>query len=97
MQTMVLLVFLAILGMVAFYSSIAYFLIRLISKRAFKVMLTKLEIVEIISWLALIFVAFSSIRSGSSSTFLSCLILLVTSMNMRISNRKQRERVKQES
>jgi hypothetical protein len=28
---------------------------------------------------------------------LSCLILLVTSMNMRISNRKQRERVKQES
>ncbi len=96
MQTMVVLVLLAILGMVAFYSLIAYVLIRLISKKAFKVTLTKLEIMEMITWLALIFVAFSAIRSGSSSMFLPSVLLLVPLINMRISNRKQRERVKQE-
>ncbi|CAI6030174.1 hypothetical protein PAECIP112173_00603 [Paenibacillus sp. JJ-100] len=93
---MMLLVALALLGMLAIYSLIAYFLIRIISKKAFKVTLTKLEIMETITWLALIFVAFSTIRSGSSSTFLPSVLLLVPLINMRISNRKERERLKRE-
>lgn len=96
MQSMMGFGLLVILGMVAFYSLMAYVLIRLISKKAFKVTLTKLEIMEIITWLALIFVAFSAIRSGSSSTFLPAVLLLVPLINMRISNRKERERLKQE-
>ena len=94
---MLMLVFLAILGMVAFYSVIAYVLIRIISKKAFKVTLTKLEIMEIITWLTLIFIIFQGIRWGSSSTILPSVLLIAPLINMRISNRKQRERVKQES
>ena len=93
---MMLIVALSLLGMVAFYSLIAYLLIRIISKKAFKLTLTKLEIIEIITWLALIFFAFYAIRSGASSMFLPSVLLFITLMNMRISNRKQRERVKQE-
>ncbi len=93
---MIIIVALSLLGMLAFYSLIAYVLIRFISKKAFKVTLTKLEIIEIITWVALIFVAFYTIRSGSSSMFLPSVLLFITLMNMRISNRKQRERVKQE-
>ncbi len=93
---MIIIVALSLLGMLAFYSLIAYVLIRFISKKSFKVKLTKLEIIEIKTWLALIFVAFYAIRSGSSSMFLPSVLLFITLMNMRISNRKQRERVKQE-
>lgn len=93
---MMLLVALALLGMLAFYSLIAYVLIRIFSKRAFKVTLTKTEILEMMTWLALIWVVFSTIRSGSSSMILPSAMLLISLINMRISNRKQRERLKQE-
>ena len=45
----------AILGMILFYSLIAYFLIRFISKKAFKLTLTKYEMMEIMTWLAVLF------------------------------------------
>lgn len=87
---MMLLVALALLGMLAFYSLIAYFLIRIISKKAFKVVLSKMEILEVITWLALIFVVFSSIRTGAFSTFSPSALLLIPLINIRITNRKQR-------
>lgn len=90
------LVALALLGMLAFYSLLAYVLIRFISKRMLKVTLTKLEMLEIITWFALIFVVFQGMRWGSSSTILPSILLIAPLINMRISNRKQRERLKQE-
>lgn len=67
---MMLIVALSLLGMVAFYSLIAYLLIRIISKKAFKVTLTKLEIIEIITWLSLIFLL--SMRSDQEHLLCSC-------------------------
>ncbi|UPK46173.1 hypothetical protein [Paenibacillus pabuli] len=93
---MIFMVALAILGMFAFYSLLAYFLIRLISKKGFKVTLTKYEILEIMTWLALIFIVFYSIKSWSSFTILPAVLLVITLKNMRISNRKHRERIKRE-
>ncbi|WP_186322930.1 hypothetical protein [Paenibacillus silvae] len=94
---MIFLVALALLGMLAFYSLLAYFLIRLISKKGFKVTLTKYEILEIMTWLALIVIVFYNIKSWSTSTILPAVLLIIPLRNMRISNRKHRERIKRES
>ncbi|PYE52251.1 hypothetical protein HUB98_27720 [Paenibacillus barcinonensis] len=94
---MIFLVALALLGMFAFYSLLAYFLIRLISKKGFKVTLTKYEILEMMTWLALICIVVYSIKSWSSTTILPAIMLIIPLRNMRISNRKHRERITRES
>ncbi|KAA8754569.1 hypothetical protein FE296_10175 [Paenibacillus sp. UASWS1643] len=65
MVEMYLIITVAILGMILFYSLIAYFLIRFISKKAFKLTLTKYEMMEIITWLAVLFITFMMIKMGS--------------------------------
>jgi amino acid transporter len=83
-----LLVLIAILGMGAFYCLIAYFLIRLISRKAFKRTLTKYEAIEIVVWAAMVFFAIVIIKNQSWNMLLPVVLLMVSMINLRRSNRK---------
>ncbi|WP_145319029.1 hypothetical protein [Paenibacillus xylanexedens] len=91
MLDMYLIITVAILGMILFYSLIAYFLIRFIARKAFKLTLTKYEVTEIITWLAVLFIAFMMIKTGSMNLLLPVVLLLIPLVNLRLSNRKHRE------
>lgn len=91
MVDMYLIILVAILGMILFYSLIAYFLIRFISKKAFKLMLTKYEMMEIMTWLAVLFITFMMIKNGSVNLLLPVVLLIIPLINLRLSNRKHRE------
>lgn len=86
-----LLALIAILGMVAFYCLIAYFLIRLISRKAFKRTLTKYETIEILVWVAMVFFAIVMIKNQSWNMLLPVVLLMVSMINLHRSNRKYRE------
>ncbi|MCW3792250.1 hypothetical protein OM416_11690 [Paenibacillus sp. LS1] len=77
--------------MILFYSLIAYFLIRFISRKAFKLTLTKYEMTEIMTWLAVLFIAFMMIKNGSINLLLPVIVLIIPLINLRRSNRKHRE------
>ncbi|MFX3649123.1 MAG: hypothetical protein ACE3K2_06870 [Paenibacillus sp.] len=91
MMDMYLIILVAILGMTLFYSLIAYFLIRFISKKAFKLTLTRYEMMEIMTWLAVLFITFMMIKNGSINLLLPVVLLIIPLINLRRSNRKQRE------
>lgn len=91
MVDMYLIITVAILGMVLFYSLIAYFLIRFISKKAFKLTLTRYEMMEIMTWLAVLFITFMMIKTSSMNLLLPVVVLIIPLINLRRSNRKQRE------
>ncbi|WP_264929398.1 hypothetical protein [Paenibacillus sp. LS1] len=91
MVDMYLIITVAILGMILFYSLIAYFLIRFISRKAFKLTLTKYEMTEIMTWLAVLFIAFMMIKNGSINLLLPVIVLIIPLINLRRSNRKHRE------
>ncbi|WP_336761191.1 hypothetical protein MHB43_11755 [Paenibacillus sp. FSL H8-0317] len=91
MLDMYLIITVAILGMILFYSLIAYFLIRFISRKAFKLTLTKYEVTEIITWLAVLFITFMMIKTRSMNFLLPVVLLLIPLINLRLSNRKHRE------
>lgn len=90
-----LLVLIAILGMGAFYCLIAYFLIRLISRKAFNRTLTKYETIEIVVWAAMVFFAIVMIKNQSWNMMLPVVLLMVSMINLRRSNRKYREMSKE--
>ncbi|WP_413377403.1 hypothetical protein [Paenibacillus taichungensis] len=90
-----LMVLIAILGMGAFYCLIAYFLIRLISRKAFKRILTKYEAIEIVVWAAMVFFAIVMIKNQSWNMLLPVVLLMVSMINLRRSNRKYREMSKE--
>ncbi|APO45138.1 hypothetical protein BS614_14740 [Paenibacillus xylanexedens] len=91
MVDMYLIILVAILGMILFYSLIAYFLIRFISIKAFKLTLTKYEMMEIMTWLAVLFITFMMIKNGSINLLLPVVLLIIPLINLRRSNRKHRE------
>jgi len=91
MMDMYLIILVAILGMTLFYSLIAYFLIRFISRKAFKLTLTKYEMMEIMTWLAVLFITFMMIKNGSINLLLPLVVLIIPLINLRLSNRKHRE------
>ncbi|OMF67450.1 hypothetical protein BK141_01070 [Paenibacillus sp. FSL R5-0765] len=91
MVDMYLIILVAILGMILFYSLIAYFLIRFISKKALKLTLTKYEMMEIMTWLAVLFITFMMIKTGSMNLLLPVVVLIIPLINLRLSNRKHRE------
>ncbi|WP_017689243.1 hypothetical protein [Paenibacillus sp. PAMC 26794] len=91
MMDMYLIIIVAILGMTLFYSLIAYFLIRFISRKAFKLTLTKYEMMEIMTWLAVLFITFMMIKNGSINLLLPVVVLIIPLINLRLSNRKHRE------
>ncbi|WP_339303015.1 hypothetical protein [Paenibacillus sp. FSL R5-0519] len=91
MMDMYLVITVAILGMFLFYSLIAYFLIRFISRKAFKLTLTKYEMMEIMTWLAVLFITFMMIKNGSINLLLPVVVLIIPLINLRRSNRKHRE------
>lgn len=91
MVDMYLIITVAIVGMVLFYSFIAYFLIRFISRKAFKLTLTKYEVTEIMTWLAVLFITFMMIKTRSINLLLPVVLLLIPLVNLRLSNRKHRE------
>ncbi|MCP1183516.1 hypothetical protein [Paenibacillus sp. 1781tsa1] len=91
MMDMYLIILVAILGMILFYGLIAYFLVRFISKKAFKLTLTKYEMMEIITWLAVLFITFMMIKTRSMNLLLPVVLLLIPLINLRLSNRKHRE------
>ncbi|MFK0521093.1 hypothetical protein ACINKY_02705 [Paenibacillus illinoisensis] len=81
----------AILGMGVFYAVLVYYLVRLISKKAFKLTLTKAEAIEILVWLAIVFFSMVMIIKQNWNLFLPIVLLLVPMINLRRSNRKYRE------
>ncbi len=91
MVDMYLIILVAILGMILFYGLIAYFLVRFISKKAFKLTLTKYEMMEIMTWLAVLFITFMMIKNGSINLLLPVVVLIIPLINLRRSNRKHRE------
>ncbi|WP_339241501.1 hypothetical protein MKX40_10900 [Paenibacillus sp. FSL R5-0517] len=91
MMDMYLIILVAILGMILFYGLIAYFLVRFISKKAFKLTLTKYEMMEIMTWLAVLFITFMMIKTSSMNLLLPVVVLIIPLINLRRSNRKQRE------
>lgn len=90
-----LLILIAILGMGVFYCLIAYYLIRLISRKAFKRTLTKHEAIEILVWAAMVFFAIVMIKNQSWNIFLPIVLLMITMNNLRRSNRKYIEMSKE--
>ncbi|MEK3707647.1 hypothetical protein MKY87_26715 [Paenibacillus sp. FSL R7-0198] len=66
-------------------------MIRFISKKAFKLTLTKYEMMEIMTWLAVLFVTFMMIKNGSINLLLPVVLLIIPLINLRRSNRKHRE------
>ncbi|WP_339260390.1 hypothetical protein MKZ12_11020 [Paenibacillus sp. FSL R5-0713] len=91
MMDMYLIILVALLGMILFYGLIAYFLIRFISKKAFKLTLTRYEMMEIMTWLAVLFLTFMMIKTSSMNLLLPVVVLIIPLINLRRSNRKQRE------
>ncbi|WP_342572559.1 hypothetical protein MKY85_10740 [Paenibacillus sp. FSL R5-0749] len=91
MMDMYLIILVALLGMILFYGLIAYFLIRFITKKAFKITLTKYEMMEIMTWLAVLFLTFMMIKTSSMNLLLPVVVLIIPLINLRRSNRKQRE------
>lgn len=91
MMDMYLIILVAILGMILFYGLIAYFLVRFISKKAFKLRLTKYEMMEIMTWLAVLFITFMMIKTHSMNLLLPVVVLIIPLINLRRSNRKHRE------
>lgn len=91
MMDMYLIILVAILGMILFYGLIAYFLVRFISKKAFKLTLSKYEMMEIMTWLAVLFITFMMIKTSSINLLLPVVVLIIPLINLRRSNRKQRE------
>ncbi|WFR61865.1 hypothetical protein P9222_26575 [Paenibacillus amylolyticus] len=91
MMDMYLLITVAILGMILFYSLIAYFVVRFISKKAFKLTLTTYEMVEIMTWLAVLFITFMMIKAHSMNLLLPIVVLFIPLINLRKSDRKQRD------
>lgn len=81
----------AILAMGVFYGVLVYYLVRLISKKAFKLTLTKVEAIEILVWLAIVFFGIVMIIKQNWNLFLPIVLLLVPMINLRRSNRKYRE------
>ncbi|WP_337032267.1 hypothetical protein [Paenibacillus illinoisensis] len=81
----------AILGMGVFYAVLVYYLVRLISKKAFKITLTRVEAIEILVWLAIVFFGVVMIIKQSWNLFLPIVLLLFPMVNLRRSNRKYRE------
>ncbi|WP_336779601.1 hypothetical protein [Paenibacillus illinoisensis] len=81
----------AILGMGVFYAVLVYYLVRLISKKAFKLTLTKVEAIEILVWLAIVFFGVVMLIKQNWNLFLPIVLLLVPMINLRRSNRKYRE------
>ncbi|MFE6073172.1 hypothetical protein ACFVQB_01720 [Paenibacillus sp. NPDC057886] len=85
-----LIVFFGIIGMVVFYSLVAYFLIRIISKKAFKRNLDRFQIIQIIILMAIVFIVIQSVRYQSWNMVLPSLGLLIPllSLNLSIRNKK---------
>lgn len=81
----------AILGMGVFYALLVYYLVCLISKKAFKYTLTKVETIEILVWLAIVFFSIVMIIKQNWNLFLPVVFLLFPMINLRRSNRKYRE------
>nr|WP_154893614.1 hypothetical protein [Paenibacillus xylanexedens] len=81
----------AILGMGVFYAVLVYYLVRLISKKAFKITLTRVEAIEILVWLAIVFFGVVMIIKQNWNLFIPVVLLLVSMVNLRRSNRKYRE------
>ncbi|MGG4127863.1 hypothetical protein ABEW19_06320 [Paenibacillus illinoisensis] len=81
----------AILGMGVFYAVLVYYLVRLISKKAFKITLTRVEAIEILVWLAIVFFGVVMLIKQNWNLFLPVVLLLVSMVNLRRSNRKYRE------
>lgn len=81
----------AILGMGVFYAVLVYYLVRLISKKAFKHTLTKAESIEILVWLGIAFFGIVMIIKQNWNLFILVVLLLVSMVNLRRSNRKYRE------
>ncbi|MGF9695509.1 MULTISPECIES: hypothetical protein [Paenibacillus] len=86
-----LIALIAILGMGVFYALLAYYLIRLISKKAFRRTITKVETIEILVWLAIVFFGIVMIVKQTWHLLLPVVLLLVSMINLRRSNRKYRE------
>ncbi|WP_339807133.1 hypothetical protein MKY66_10840 [Paenibacillus sp. FSL R5-0766] len=66
-------------------------MIRFISKKALKLTLTKYEMMEIMTWLAVLFITFMMIKTGSMNLLLPVVVLIIPLINLRLSNRKHRE------
>lgn len=81
----------AILAMGVFYGVLVYYLVRLISKKAFKLTLTKVEAIEILVWLGIAFFGIVMIIKQNWNLFIPVVLLLVPMINLRRSNRKYRE------
>ncbi|MBP2244799.1 hypothetical protein J2Z28_001412 [Paenibacillus xylanexedens] len=66
-------------------------MIRFISKKAFKLTLTKYEMMEIMTWIAVLFITFMMIKARSMNLLLPVVVLIIPLINLRLSNRKHRE------
>ena len=86
-----LIALIAILGMGALYAWLAYYLVRLISKKAFKRNLTKVEAIEILVWLVMVFFSIVMIMKQNWNLFLPMVLLLVSMINLRRTDWKYRE------
>ncbi|MDN4601059.1 hypothetical protein P5G61_07490 [Paenibacillus sp. F6_3S_P_1C] len=86
-----LIVFFAILGMAVFYSVVAYFLIRIISKKAFKRNLDRFQIIQIIILMAIVLIVIQSVRYQSWNMALPALGLLMPLLSLNVSMRRRRE------
>jgi uncharacterized membrane protein YqgA involved in biofilm formation len=86
-----LIIFFAILGMAVFYSTIAYFLIRMISKKAFKRNLDRYQITQIIMLMAIGLMIIQSVRYQSWNMALPALGLLMPLLSLNVSMRRRRE------
>ncbi|QOS78293.1 hypothetical protein JNUCC31_26845 [Paenibacillus sp. JNUCC31] len=85
-----LIVFFAIIGMAVFYSLVAYFLIRMISKKAFKRNLDGFQIIQIIILVAIVFIVIQSIRYESWNMAFSALGLLIPLLSLNVSMRNKK-------
>ncbi|MGC5771401.1 hypothetical protein [Paenibacillus pabuli] len=86
-----LIVFFAILGMAVFYSMVAYLLIRIISKKAFKRNLDRFQIIQIITLMAIVFSIIQSVRYQSWNMAFPALGLLIPLLSLNLSMRRRRE------
>ncbi|MEC0127910.1 hypothetical protein [Paenibacillus pabuli] len=86
-----LIVFFGVTGMIVFYSLVAYFLIRMVSKKAFKRNLDRFQITQIIILMAIVFIVIQSIRYQSWNMAFPALGLLIPllSLNISIRNKKR--------
>ncbi|MFC9707924.1 hypothetical protein ACFTRD_07180 [Paenibacillus sp. NPDC056933] len=91
MDNVALIVFFAIIGMAVFYSLVAYFLIRMISKKAFNRNLDGFQITQIIILMAIVFIVIQSIRYQSWNMAFPALGLLIPLLSLNVSMRRRRE------